>query len=481
MEDQPINRPPATVTEAEIATFEAVVSDFTDFKRFEDSDSERRAESKRRFIDSVDYVPHYEYPSLTFFQDDEASKDKKRNVYHAVLELEVARKAAEMIGDTTRAAELALVRSFHDLRLKRIMLVEAARKLHDARTSSEQEVARETFMELNEELFGEMNDAWYMSMLGSERHKVESFQPQNEIASDIAHDLRGLFQEMDVSAQPEGEVLTSHEITAFHEAIWGRYGDVLAVVPDTDDATRYDADECAHFMNLALEAGGLAERGWKCAVDSKKANPTTSSAAKKILLPKNTLRTASELQRLIIHEQECHARRAQNGEDTGSEVLKQGTADYADIEEGLGVFLECAVAGTMDNPSFDRARERYIAAGLALGRDGEGPRDARQTFEILWRIIAIHSNSEGHVTEEAVESAKNKAYSHIENAYRGTDFWMQGIIYTKLKVYWEGFVENAHYFKDRLNDIDGALNRALVGKYDHTNDEEHGLVMTITN
>jgi hypothetical protein len=165
-----------------------------------------------------------------------------------------------------------------------------------------------------------------------------------------------------------------------------------------------------------------------------------------------------------------HARRSQNGSETGYRILERGTANYGDIEEGLGILLECAVAGNLDNESFDRARDRYIAAGLALGTDGV-PKDARATFEILWRLIAL-KKSDGHIDNDLQLKAKRQVADHIINAFRGTNFAMPGIIYSKLKVYYEGFVKNAAFIESNKNDINHALDIAMLCKYDHTDEDE---------
>jgi hypothetical protein len=176
-----------------------------------------------------------------------------------------------------------------------------------------------------------------------------------------------------------------------------------------------------------------------------------------------------------------HAQRSQNGYYSGLKILKNGTADYADIEEGLGVLLECIVSGSLENPAFHRARDRYITAGLALGMDSGKPRDARYTYEILWRIIASRKSTDGVISEEIIAQSKDEAYDHIENAFRGTNFAMPGMIYSKLKVYREGLIKNVQYFKDSIDDIDGALDKAMIGKFNHTDPHELELVKHITS
>src|SRR5690606_20028149 len=102
-----------------------------------------------------------------------------------------------------------------------------------------------------------------------------------------------------------------------------------------------------------------------------------------------------------------------NGEESGLAILQSGTANYASVEEGLGVLMECAVDGTLENESFHRVRDRYITAGLALGLDGK-PKDSRATFSLLWRLIALRLATDGAVTERTVRIAKEAAMKSTE-------------------------------------------------------------------
>lgn len=462
-------------TNQEIDAFKKTKSDFVDYTRFE-VDADQRDAERDAFIGNLEYTPDYIYPKLDFLIDNVDIQKKKSNIYEAVMELEAAKN-----GPNANVAELELFAGFHEMRLKKIMLVEAARNLCNPVSMSTQDVNRQSFAELNEALYGEFDTQSYLGMIATEQQRLADFTPKSEMAEKIKLELGPMIGRIEVGDQKEEDLLDQETIQKLHSYVLERYKNVLSAVPDTSDDVYYDVSRCAEIINKALEAGGLAQLGWTAIENPAKSNPATKQADCTINLPSNTRRNASELRRLIIHEQEVHARRAQNGTESGLAPIKAGTADYADIEEGFGVILECAVDGNFDNPSFDRARNRYITAGLALGADGR-PRDSREVYEILWRDIAIQESAEGEISEDDVKSAKNKAYTHIENAYRGTQFWMKGVIYTKLKVYYEGLSKNAKFFKQNIDMLDTAFEDALIGKYNHTNPNEKDLVKSaITN
>jgi len=450
----------ATQIDAYIRTKSA----YSDFPRFEGNSQHRIAE-REAFINGEKYVPEYDYHKLNEIRDDEKRREKKTAIYEAVLELEAAKQEPN-----ANVAELEIYAAFHEVRLKKMMLVEASDDLNRASTSSEWETAMRNFSTMNREVYGEFDTDTYMSMLGTESARLDAFKPTTDRAAAIKDQLRDFIGEVP-AAQPEVELMDAETLGRLQDLILERYADVLSAVPDTDADVYYDAEECARIMNDAMASGGLAEQGWTVVVDPDKANPSTSTGKKKILLPSSTRRNAGELRRLIIHEQEVHARRGANGKDSGFTPLESGTADYADVEEGLGVLMECAVVGNWDNASFHRARDRYIVAGLAMGADGTA-RDARQVYETMWRMLAVKNAVGGDITDEVIENARQQAYVHVENAYRGTQFWMRGVVYSKLKVYYEGLRKNAEYFTENAHRLNEALDDAMIGKHDHTDSAE---------
>jgi hypothetical protein len=461
-----------TKTEQEINGYKTVDSYFVDYVQFEGETSRRNAE-RDAFINNQKYTPEYNYPKLDFLIDDVDISEKKTAIYEAVMELEAAKKGSP----NANIAELELYAAFHEVRLKRIMLVEAARNLSDTINS---EVNRVSFSKLNKELYGEFDNLSYLGMIATEKSRLSDFVPKSELAMEVKSELESLLSKIETDGHKEDVLLDEDTIKTLHDYIIKRYHNVLDVIPNTDDSIYYDIDQCIEIFNKTLEAGGLAEYGWRVVENPEKPNPSTDTDDLTINLPSDTRRNASELRRLIIHEQETHARRGQSGIDSNIKPLEDGTADYADVEEGLGIILECALDGNINSASISRARNRYITVGLALGVGGQ-PRDARETYETLWRTLAVQKAVDGKIDEKIVESAKKIAYSHIANSYRGTQFWMKGVIYTKSKIYYEGLVKNAEYFKNNINDLDRAFKDIFIGKYNHTSEAEKVLVLSAIN
>jgi uncharacterized protein DUF1704 len=459
----------------ETQAYLGVNSSFIDYSRFE-GDSTKRKNAKSDFIMGLIYTPNFDYPKLDALLDENDKgkllRDKKTATYEAVLELNANRDSGLISPE-----ECDLYVDYHENRLKKIMLVESAHAMRRAESSSRQYTARDEFMYLNKEVYGEMNVDIYNGMMTTEKNRVKEFIPSSERTHQIKDDLHRYFESHNYETYEEC-LLDKETMDKLKDIIVVRYETVLQAIPDSSDDIVYDAEQCRDIFQATLEAGELAELGWKVEISVSKSNPATNVDAKKIYLPADTHRNASQLRRLVLHEQEVHARRGQNGANSGLKPLQKGTADYADVEEGLGVLLECAIEGNFDNPSYHRARDRYITAGLALGIDGS-PKDARSTFELLWRMLALREAKDGVIDHEIEYTAKHQAMLHIENAFRGTNFAMPGIIFTKLKVYFEGLKKNADYIKAHQSNINEALDIAMIGKYNHTELRERTNVTTI--
>ena len=444
-------------------------SSIVDFAMFEDSDTARK-KAQKDFINGDTRVPNYQYPKLQNLYDT-ADKgmplsEKKTKTYEAVLELEAQKKSGVLPEDLYE-----LYASYHEVRLKKIMLVEAAKRLHDERGSAESVIAREEFNYLNKELYGEMDEKAFSAIMATESKMVEDFEPADKLSARIKSELLDYFRQHKFEGTEKSK-FSAKELAKLREAIDRRYSHSLSPIPETPDDKYYTATECATIMTDCLFAGGLADEGWGCEVNPAKSNPTTNSTNKMIYLPTSTRRNAAELRRLYLHEGEVHARRARNGEMTGLVPLENGTANYADVEEGLGVILEIIESGSFStSPAYARARDRYIMAGLALGTDGV-PKDGRAAYEIMWRILALREAVDGKLTEVGIAKAKQQALVHDDNAFRGTNFAMPGVVYSKLKVYYEGLVKNLAYFRQNIDNVDEALDIAMLGKYDHTDQHE---------
>lgn len=449
---------------------------FAEYTRFED-DARMRAATKRDFVAGLISAPQYRYPKLDRLisaeNHDEFVLSKEKETREMIMALEARRQSGAL-----SSIEHRLYVDFYEHRLKKIMLVEAAGRMRHAKSLGEQQAAKREFMELNMQLYGPLDERLFSNMMATEQRRVDNFVPRNDRADAIKRSLEAYFIVHPYGGHEE-PLLDEATVSELQALLLARFANVLASVPQTDDNVTYDAPQCQTLLQTALAAGGLAKKGWTVEIDAGKSNPATNVDERVIYLPADTCRNASQLRRLIIHEQEVHARRGQNGSESGVAMLERGTTKYADVEEGLGVLLECVLDGSLDNQSYHRARDRYLTAGVALGLDNN-PKDGRATFGLMWRLLALRQAREGLISVEDEQAAKTLAMLHTENAFRGTNFAMPGVIYTKLKVYYEGLVKNTAYFTRHKNSLAGALEKALLGKYNHVDPKEAADALKLT-
>lgn len=444
----------------ELEKYLTLESDFTDFIHFQ-GDSRERAAEKEAFLSGKKYVPEYSYPKLIDFPYDNQIQELKTSLLEASFNLY----------DTHASREIELQVEYIHSELARIALVSAAATLNAPSSSSQQETARNAFRHYNQESYGKYDAELGGSMLRTELIEALNYRPSSAADGRIRDELLAMLSNDLHLFEPERPVMTDEELSNLHDTVWQRYSNELLITPNTSSSTTYTAYECKEILNASIRQDGLAERGWSVEVDASCIVPATYPLRKIIYIPESVQYTSDDIRRILIgHEQKTHAWRHENGHNSGVDMLKKGTAGSLDSEEGLGIITECGIAGSLDNPSIRRARDRYITAGLALGADKSNPRDAREVYETLWRIIALRKSSQN--IDDYVDMAKNEAYAHIENAFRGTPFWQKGIIYTKLKVYYEGLVKNVDFLRTYSGDMNQALDDAMIGSYDHTNQEE---------
>jgi hypothetical protein len=434
-----------------------------DYAKFEGTHA-RRTYEKEQFLADKKYVPEFDYPHLLELSGIE-------NAIEIITQsLKVINENIHVIG--WDAAELYIASLIFNLKRAQLIQASAAMNANEVESSTHTKALKD-FKELTSELYGDMHESAYFGIMKTEYERAKHYVAQNELADEIKQDVMWA---LDFAKKHTNEerLISPELVKVYRPKVLRMYKNILKTVPED---SVFNAHECAEIMNKALETSGLTEYGWRAVVDSRKTSPATQGEAKRIYLPADTVRTTEQLRGLILHEQEVHARRYQNGSHFSQfSLLSSGTAEYLPVEEGLGTIMALLAAPDESSP-IDRARTRYMHVGLALGTGSE-PRDARQVFEITWRILALQQNPSGSISDEAVREAKEQTYVHIENIFRGTDCSTPGVVYSKAKVYYEGLLKASKYLQSIKGDS-AAFVRMYLGKYNHTDTTETAHIMRI--
>lgn len=184
---------------------------------------------------------------------------------------------------------------------------------------------------------------------------------------------------------------------------------------------------------------------------------------------------AEQMKGLFAHEILVHAQRAINGSKADDKRLERGLPGYLDAEEGLGIFFEYAITGTVPEKNIDR----YVDIGIALGMiDGE--RKSRQQ-------ILEFAHARAHIRNELLpigdrktnEQIEQEVYAHVNRIYRGSLGNEYIGIFTKDIAYLVGFIKVGTYIESELTTgkpINEIIEYLLQGKFDPTNQKHLAVI-----
>lgn len=247
------------------------------------------------------------------------------------------------------------------------------------------------------------------------------------------------------------------------------------MVAHIDDEQIYHGETINEAVEQALTTSGAREKGWTVKPVEKSSVLDTTAHSKTVNCGgKRPAMSGLELKGKIVHEF-VHMLRSVNAEDADWLGPAYGMDGYLDFEETFSIVCERVYwkppAG-MNNDQY-----RYLAAGFTYGIDrpdwheGERGRDFRDTYEILWRAVALEtaSNSpQGELPASKLEQVKkDEAYTKATvRVRRGTPCALPGIAYLKDLSYIRGHRLVAQVVPHAKTQRD--LDFLLAGKTDPT-------------
>jgi len=329
-------------------------------------------------------------------------------------------------------------------------IIAGSRALQAATGHAERYAAGTEITSAGLERYGNFDPALFQIAFSPAVNTVASFSPSNLHAEMTKENVLRNIPEFGSMPSDREQLINQELLERCAEGVRRHIAPMMDVLPDTDSSVKYGSDEIKTHFEHALVAMGLAEQGWTVEISATSSIFSTNSSEKKITVPKKTSKDALDIKRLAAHEIGVHAAKT--------------TKLDGDVEEGLGILVECVVVGKADNIAYNRSRRRYMAVGLALGADGHPPRNARQVFEIMWRIEAMAQSKDGSISADLEAKTKRTTKSHIENIFRGTDYALPGALYPKAKVYLEGIRDAIEYAERYAEDLEW-LAKVLSGEY----------------
>ncbi|MCB9820230.1 DUF1704 domain-containing protein [Candidatus Nomurabacteria bacterium] len=229
-------------------------------------------------------------------------------------------------------------------------------------------------------------------------------------------------------------------------------------------------DQVADRFEAGL--GVLASRydlGWKDWVIERSEDASALSVLsdeKKIVVGmKRVAMGPDQVKPLFTHEVLVHAQRSLNGSKISKE-LQTGLPGYLDAEEGLGVFFEYAISGSIPAKNIDR----YTDIAFALGQI-DGRQHTRE--ELLSRALdRARKRNEASGDDRSDEDLQKEVYAHVNRIYRGSLGNEHVGVFTKDISYHKGFVEIGKFISSKLDEgftVEKVLDYLTKGKFDPSN------------
>lgn len=279
---------------------------------------------------------------------------------------------------------------------------------------------------------------------------------------------RQLWIEQQEGSSPEQLFESAAEqVSTYFDATYASVYEALGI---NDAPDRIEPAEIADRFEAALrilvgEYDSMWEE-WSIERDETKDSLSVSGPRKKIIIGMNRAPvTPDQLKALFSHEVLVHALRPLNGQKIADE-LRVGLPGYLDTEEGLGVFVEYALSGTVPEKNVDR----YIDIAYALGVI-DGQQHTRQEL-IDHAMVRSIKRSEERGDNKTSESIEKEVYAHINRIYRGSLGNEYIGIYAKDIMYHRGFLEMGKFISQRLEDgetVDELMEYLLQARFDPTN------------
>ena len=148
----------------------------------------------------------------------------------------------------------------------------------------------------------------------------------------------------------------------------------------------------------------------------------------KLLIASDTRMRRHRLEALLQHEVSVHLLTCVNGAAQGLQIFQSGLAGYEGVQEGLGVFAECAVGG------LTAARLRLLAARVLVVDAMIGGADFVRCFRLLrdehgfaariaFNIVARVFRSGGFAKDAIYLRGFNEVLGHLSSGRDLAPFW----------------------------------------------------------
>lgn len=322
------------------------------------------------------------------------------------------------------------------------------------------ELWADRFTLASKEYYGEPSKGEATMLLRHDFGVLQDLRGDNRFSQPSVEFLIKTFQPILEQAQMSGELgedIAEQERQAMEQygnAIRDTYQPVFDLV-EKSDKKEYGQDDLHQLFTDAFT--WLTENDdqewslWE-AVKVEGTSVSVSSADRQIRIPsKRKSASPQGACALVAHELFGHALRAKNGYKTGDTDLAAGLPGYLDAEEGLGVYNEEAVNGSLEDKLYDG----YLDIALALGTIDSNQRSRQEVFKISLAEQILVEQMNGTFKESDIDAIKTRVWSRVDRIYRGGRGDEQGsrqAIFTKDISYYVGYKRIASFVRQQIAD-----------------------------
>lgn len=419
-------------------------------------------------IPAVDVLKAIDPSTDTAFEKDLrydllAARAGKHAVYETVRLNRFFESNSESLTEESTARQLALQ-----------YFLMTAHKLNEAVSDENKQLWSDRFTQATTELYGQPEAELSLELGTRSMHDLLARAEAAGVDSTLIQDFKELRESYGLGDDLEHDEKSESKEAAqkVGKYLKEKYKDVFEVL-DFDGvngkiSVAQFASQTEAALSILSQNHDEAWSGWTVDRDEKGSKLSVTASAKKIVVGMQRVDMRPlEAKGLFAHEVLVHGQRGLNGNKITSQLGK-GLPGYLDSEEGLGVFVEYAVTGSIPEKNIDR----YVDIALALGMIDGKPKNRQELVEFA-TTRALLRNEVAPVEEKSdLQTIKKSVYSHINRIYRGSlgnDYigvFTKDIAYQKGFMSIDGYVDDALSKGEKVKDI---MSYLLQAKFDPLN------------
>lgn len=356
-------------------------------------------------------------------------------------------------------------------------LLQSAAKLAEVDDIPTRNEWADRYTQASEELYGQPDITEVHRLLSNEYAQLMNLKGRDGVSQDQVALLLETYRPVVSNTEVATSAETAKErqiIAEYGAAIKEQYGPLfeLAAASGHDEFTPQQlADLFTDAFSWLRQHDGAGWEGWKVVLDPNAAAISPHAIAKVLKVPAvREPASLAEAQGLVAHELLVHVLRGKNGAKLSDKTFAEGLPGYLESEEGLGILAEQAITGALP----DKAYDRYVDIGLALGMAGE-QKTRQELFKISFARQLVRMQLRGTYDESMRGSLERKVWRHVARIYRGgpgDSLDAHQAIFTRDIAYYAGYKKMlAYIIAERTSGKSAAeiFNYISSAKFDPTN------------